>query len=150
MFIGIIGGGDCDSELSGMAEEVGREIAGKGAVLVCGGLGGVMEAAARGAKREGGTTVGILPGTDEKEANPYIDIPIVTGLGHARNVLVVRSSEVLIAIGGRYGTLSEIAIALKLGKPVIGLRTWDIDQKIIRADSPREAAEKAVSLCLDT
>ena len=114
---------------------------GKGSVMK---LGGVMEAASRGAKFEGGTTIGILPGIEAKEANPYIDIPIVTGLGHARNVLVVRSSETLIAIAGGYGTLSEIAIALKLKKPVIGLNTWDVDKNIIPAANAREAVEKAI------
>ena len=144
--IGVIGAGKCSSKAEMLAEEVGREIARKGALLICGGLGGVMEASARGAKQEGGVTVGILPGFSEEEANPYIDIPIVTGLSHARNVLVVRSSQALIAIEGGYGTLSEISIALKLRKPVIGLHTWDVSRQIIKAETPEEAVKKAISL----
>ncbi|MBW1839257.1 MAG: TIGR00725 family protein, partial [Deltaproteobacteria bacterium] len=104
--IGVIGAGQCSSEIEKLAEEVGKEIARNKAVLVCGGLGGVMEASARGAKQEGGNTIGILPGVSFEDANPFIDIPIVTGLSHARNVLVVRSSHALIAIEGGYGTLS--------------------------------------------
>jgi hypothetical protein len=143
--IGVIGTGHCSEEAALMAEEVGREIARSRALLICGGLGGVMAAAARGASEEGGTTVGILPGALMEEANPHITIPIVTSMSHARNVVVVRSSHVLIAIEGGYGTLSEIAIALKLGKPVIGLHTWDVSSKIIEAASPQEAVRLALS-----
>ena len=146
MQIGVIGAGQCSYEGERMAEEVGREIARSQATLVCGGLGGVMEAASRGAKREGGLTVGILPGDTKDQANPHIDVPIVTGLGHARNVLVVRASDVLIAIEGGYGTLSEIAIALKLKKPVVGLNTWDVSKEIVKAANPQEAVSLAVSL----
>jgi hypothetical protein len=145
--IGVIGAADCSSEGASLAFQVGKLLAQHGAVLVCGGLGGVMESAARGAKESGGSTVGILPGTDLSEANPFIDIKIVTGLSHARNILVVRSSEVLIAIEGGYGTLSEIAIALKLGKPVIGLNTWNIDPGIIQVKTADEAVAKALKLC---
>jgi uncharacterized protein (TIGR00725 family) len=106
---------------------VGRLVAGRGAVLVSGGLGGVMEAACRGAREAGGTTVGILPGSDRAAANPYVDVAVPTGLGEARNALVVRAADVLIAVGGGYGTLSEIALALKAGKRVIGLGTWEIE-----------------------
>jgi len=144
--IGVIGAGECSQEGMMLAEEVGREIAVKGAVLICGGLGGVMEAAARGAKQEGGVTVGILPGFSAKDANPSIVIPIVTGLSHARNVLVVRSSQALIAIEGGYGTLSEISIALKLGIPVVGLHTWAVSENIITVEAPKEAVKKAISL----
>lgn len=144
--IGVIGAGQCSPEVEKVAEDVGREIAKHGAILVCGGLGGVMEASARGAKIEGGTTVGILPDISFEDANDYIDIPIVTGLSHARNVLVVRSSHVLIAIAGGYGTLSEIAIALKLKKPVVGVRTWDVSKDIVVVESPREAVENAMRL----
>lgn len=145
--IGVIGAGQCSPEAEKLAEEVGREIALNKATLVCGGLGGVMEASARGAKQEGGNTVGILPGFSFKDANPFIDIPIVTGLSHARNVLVVRSSHALIAIEGGYGTLSEIAIALKLGKPVIGLRcTWEVSKEIITVETAQEAVKRAISL----
>jgi uncharacterized protein (TIGR00725 family) len=129
-----------------LAEEVGREIAKKKALLICGGLGGVMEASARGAKKEGGVTIGILPGFSFEDANPFIDIPIVTGLSHARNFLVVRSSQAIIAVEGGYGTLSEIGIALKLRKPVVGLRTWDISKKIVTVETPEDAVEKAISL----
>ena len=144
--IGVIGAGQCSSEIEKLAEEVGKEIARNKAVLVCGGLGGVMEASARGAKQEGGNTIGILPGVSFEDANPFIDIPIVTGLSHARNVLVVRSSHALIAIEGGYGTLSEIAIALKIGKPVIGLRTWMISEEIITVETPQESVKRAIDL----
>jgi hypothetical protein len=151
-FIGVIGGGQCSDEEGKMAEEVGREIAKRGAILVCGGLGGVMEAAARGAEAEGGKTIGILPGSQREQANPYIQIPIVTNLGHARNIIVVLSSQAVIAIGGSYGTLSEIAFALQHNIPVIGLKTWSIskqgkeDTSIILATTPKEAVEKALSV----
>jgi len=152
MIIGVIGAGFCSAEIAALAEEVGREIARRGAVLVCGGLGGVMEAACRGAKAEGGLTIGILPGTNRHEANPYVDIPIVTGLGEARNVIVVRTAQAVIAVAGEYGTLSEIAYALKFGIPVIGLRTWQLFQggkerrDIVVASNPKEAVEKAIAL----
>jgi uncharacterized protein (TIGR00725 family) len=144
--IGVIGAGQCSLEIESLAEEVGREIAKKKALLICGGLGGVMEASARGAKKEGGVTIGILPGFSFEDANPFIDIPIVTGLSHARNFLVVRSSQAIIAVEGGYGTLSEIGIALKLRKPVVGLRTWDISKKIVTVETPEDAVEKAISL----
>jgi uncharacterized protein (TIGR00725 family) len=119
---------------------VGRELASRGVVLVCGGLGGVMEAACRGAKESGGRTVGILPGADRSAANPYVDVAIATGLGEARNALVVRAADALIAVGGGYGTLSEVALALKAGKRVVGLGTWDIEG-VVAADSPEAAVE---------
>jgi hypothetical protein len=144
--IGVIGAGSCPTETAQVAEGVGREIARRGGVLICGGLGGVMEAAAKGAKQAGGLTVGILPGSSFADANPYIDIPIVTDLGHARNALVVHSSRAVIAVTGGYGTLSEIALALKLNKPVIGLNSWDIDARIIRALHPVEAVTKAYEM----
>lgn len=142
--IGVIGAGECSEDERRLAEQVGREIAKAGAVLVCGGLGGVMEASAKGAKAEGGITVGILPGFEPSTANPYIDIKVVTGLSHARNIVVVRSSDALIAIGGGYGTLSEIAIALKLNKPVIGMDTWEISPSIVRTKDAREAVKIAM------
>lgn len=144
--IGVIGAGRCSLNIEQLAEEVGREIAKEKAILICGGLGGVMEAAARGAKKEGGVTVGILPGFSFEDANPFIDIPIVTGLSHARNVLVVRSSQAIIAIEGGYGTLSEIGIALKLKIPMVGLRTWDICKQIVTVETPRDAVKKAICL----
>jgi uncharacterized protein (TIGR00725 family) len=146
MQIGVIGAGQCSSSVEKTAEEVGKEIAKHKAVLICGGLGGVMEAAARGAKLEGGLTVGILPGTSKESANPYIDVSIVTDIGHARNVLVVRSSDALIAVEGSYGTLSEIAIGLKLKKPIVGLNTWGISKEIIQAKNAKEAVSIAISL----
>lgn len=140
--VAVIGGRRTEKALLREAEEVGRLIAGNGAVLVCGGLGGVMEAASRGAKAEGGLTVGILPQNDAKAVNQYIDIPIVTGLGIGRNVVIARTADALIAVGGEYGTLSEIAFALQMGKPVIGIRTWDI-KGVIPAENAGEAVEKA-------
>jgi len=144
--IGVIGNSVCSEEVIQIAEEVGREIARRKGVLVCGGLTGVMEAVARGAKAAGGLTVGIIPGNRASDANSYIDIPIVTGLGYARNVLVVQSSEVVIAIRGKYGTLSEIACALQFGIPVVGLQTWEVSPDIIQASNPAEAVIKAFDL----
>jgi uncharacterized protein (TIGR00725 family) len=150
--IAVIGGGQCTRKEARLAEEVGRELARRGAVLVCGGLGGVMEAACRGAGAEGGTTIGILPGEDSHTANPHVQIPIATGLGYARNIAVVRSARAVIAVGGSYGTLSEIGYALQGGTPVIGLETWSLsrngrnDSSIIPAKSPAEAVDRALDL----
>ncbi len=152
MIIAVIGGSSCSTEEAQMAEAVGRELAKRGATLICGGLGGVMEAACRGAASEGGVTVGILPGDRGKTANPYVQIPIVTGMSYARNVIIVKSAQAVIAIGGSYGTLSEIAHALQNGIPVIGLNTWALsrngqeDNSINLAQSPAEAVEKAFAL----
>jgi uncharacterized protein (TIGR00725 family) len=152
IFIGVIGGGDVPAQITKLAEEVGREIARQGAALVCGGMGGVMEAACKGASAEGGLTIGILPGDNRETANQYVKIPIVTGIGYARNVAVVKSSQAIIAIDGSYGTLTEIGYALQSGIPVIGLKTWSMsingheDKKIIRAENPKDAVEKAVEL----
>jgi uncharacterized protein (TIGR00725 family) len=145
VYFGVIGAGDCPADVYRLAEEVGERIAKAGAVLVCGGLGGVMEAACRGAKKEGGTTVGILPGIDKSQANSYIDFPIVTGLGEGRNLLVIRNSDVVIALPGEYGTLSEIGFCLKLGKPIVGLSTWDVSESIIKAKNPEDAVKIALS-----
>jgi uncharacterized protein (TIGR00725 family) len=145
IFIGVIGAGVCSDQVSRLAGEVGEEIAKAGAVLVCGGMGGVMEAACKGAKRQNGVTVGILPGTDKSQANAFVDYPIATGLGEGRNLLVVRNSDAVIALPGEFGTLSEIAFSLRLGKPVVGLSTWQVSDKIIQA---KNAAE-AVSIALD-
>ena len=145
--IGVIGAGSCGEEISSIAYEVGRLIALNGGILVTGGLGGVMEAASRGAKEAGGLTVGILPGVSREEANPYVDIPVVTGMSHARNVIVVRSAQSVIAISGEYGTLSEIAIALKLGKPVIGINTpWGDIKGVRKVNTPEEAVHMAFEL----
>jgi len=152
VIVAVIGGGQCSAEEVEMAEAVGRELARRGAVVICGGLGGVMEAVCRGAANEGGLTVGILPGDDPTEANPYVQIPIATGIGHARNVAIVRSAQAIIAIDGDYGTLTEIAFALKYGVPVIGLNTWFLSRNkeendsIIRVTSAVEAVDKALSL----
>lgn len=121
--IGVIGAGQCDPALYQLALDVGRGIARRGAILVCGGLGGVMEAAARGAAAEGGLTLGILPGPSTQDANLYIRVPVATDMGQARNVIIVHTADALIAVAGGAGTLSEIGHALKVGKPVIGLQT---------------------------
>ncbi len=125
-YVGVIGAGECDDSLAQMAKEIGQGIARMGAILICGGLGGIMAAACEGARQEGGLTVGILPGTHRGEANQFVDIEIVTGIHEARNLIIIRTADVLVAIGGSYGTLSEIGFALKMNKPVIGLKTWDI------------------------
>lgn len=142
--IGVIGAGHEDASLNALAEETGRLIARANAVLVNGGLFGVMQASSKGAKAEGGTTVGLLPGLDPKAANPYIDIAVPTGLGEGRNLLIVRAADALIAIGGGYGTLSEIALGLKTGKPVVGLSTWDVSDDVAKAGTPEEAVHKAL------
>ena len=144
--IGVIGAGECGDEILRFAEEVGQKVAGRGGLLICGGLGGVMEAAAKGAKKAGGTTIGILPGTTAHDANPYIDIPIVTGMGEAQNVIIVRTAEVVIAVSGGPGTLSEIAFCLKLGVPVVGIKTWEIDPAIHHVETPEEAVDLAFRL----
>ena len=152
MIIAVIGNSSCSPEEAKLAESVGDLLAQQSATIVCGGLGGVMEAACRGAKSKGGLTVGILPGEDSSMANHWVDIPVVTGLGEARNVAVVKSAQAVIAIGGSYGTLSEIAYALKSSIPVIGLNTWSLsrngqgDDSIIRVQSATEAVDKAISL----
>jgi len=141
--IAVVGAGSAEADTLNTAEAVGRAIAERGAMLVCGGLGGVMEAAAKGAKSAGGTTIGILPQPYRHDANPYIDVPIATGFGEGRNVFIIRTADVVIAVGGEYGTLSEIALALKSGKAVIGLGTWDI-KGILKADSPEHAVDLAL------
>ncbi len=141
MQIGVIGAAECDRDIEKTAEETGRLIAKSGAVLVCGGRGGVMEAACRGATKGGGMTAGILP--DRSSGNPHLDVVIRSNLGIARNALVTGSSDAVIAIGGAYGTLSEIAMALKEGTAVFGLDTWDIPG-IVVCKNPEEAVSKAV------
>jgi uncharacterized protein (TIGR00725 family) len=147
--IGVIGGTAAGEEILQMAEETGRLIAEHGCFLICGGMAGVMEAAAKGAKEAGGTTIGILPHTDRHEANPYIDVPIATGFGEGRNLVIIRTADILIAIDGEYGTLSELAFALKMNKPVIGLKTWDIPG-IIEAGTPMEAVSIAMRMLGET
>jgi uncharacterized protein (TIGR00725 family) len=137
--IGVIGGAVCSPEIYEIACDVGREIATNGFALVCGGLGGVMEAACQGAKKAGGITIGLLPTSDKKDANPYCDLVIPTGLGHARNVLVVHASDAIIAVDGEAGTLSEIAIALKIGKPIVGIKSWELEGRVPQTERGHEA-----------
>lgn len=141
--IGVIGGAKPDNESRQTAFKLGQLIAEKGAILVCGGLSGVMEAASRGAKQSGGLTVGILPGISPKDANQYIDIAIATGLGYSRNSLVAMNSDVLIAVDGQYGTLTEIAYGCIYRKKIIGIGTWDIES-VIKADTAEEAIDLAL------
>jgi uncharacterized protein (TIGR00725 family) len=152
IFIGVIGGNEVSKGTYRLAQEVGEEIARCGAVLICGGMQGVMEAACKGASNAGGLTIGILPGDNREGANPYVQVPIVTGIGYARNVAVVRSSQAIIAIDGSYGTLTEIGYALQAGILVIGLGTWSLaingkaDKNIIPAKNAKDAVNKALKL----
>jgi len=150
-----MGAGECSTDISSQAEEVGRLIAQQGAILICGGHRGVMEAAAKGAKAAGGLTVGILPESDDKSANPYIDVPIVTGMGDGRNVINILSSQAIIAISGGYGTLSEIALALKSRTPVVALCSWSLSSPLrsfsnepllYNVAGPEEAVSQAIEL----
>lgn len=139
--IAVVGGSVIKSEkIRQISFDTGREIAQRGYVLVCGGMGGVMEEAAKGAKSIGGLVIGILPGKDTTEANPYIDIPIVTAMSHARNAIIVRSADCVIAIDGEYGTLSEIALAKVINKPVFGIETWEIEG-VIKVKNAKEAID---------
>ena len=152
MIIAVIGDSACSIEEAKLAETVGEQLAQRGATIICGGLGGVMEAVCHGARSKGGLTIGVLPGEDSSMANPWVDIPIATGVGYARNMAVVKSAQAVIAIGGNYGTLSEIAYALKRGIPVIGLNTWSLsrngqeDVSIIRVSNATEAVDNAIAL----
>ena len=155
MIISVIGSSKpATEEHVELAEAVGRELANRGVMVVCGGLTGIMEAVCRGAKSAGGTTIGILPGHAASNANNYVDIPIVTGMGYSRNVIVVYSGSAVIAVGGAYGTLSEIGHALSEGIPVVGLKSWPlsrngdgqpIDGDIIQASDPVDAVDKALA-----
>jgi uncharacterized protein (TIGR00725 family) len=151
-YVAVVGPGVATTDEDAMAEEVGRLLARADAIVVNGGSTGVMEAASRGAASEGGTVVGILPGFDRAEANPYVTIALPSGMGEMRNALIARTADVLIAVGGEFGTLSEIAFALKIGKPVVGLRSWDLVRRgeavagIEPADSPERAVELALRL----
>ncbi len=150
--IGVIGGSAATPEEASLAEAVGRRLAEAGAILICGGQEGVMEAACRGAWEAGGLTIGVLPGTDRADANPYVSIPIVTGIGHARNIIIAYTAQAVIAIGGSYGTLSEIAYSLAFDTPVVGLRTWSMEREshvrvpVIRTTGPEDAVEQALGL----
>jgi uncharacterized protein (TIGR00725 family) len=151
-YVAVSGGGQADEETCRRAEEVGRELARRGAVVVTGGLGGAMEAACRGAKAEGGMTIGILPSDDRADANPWVDVAVPTGLGEGRNALVVRAADAVVAVAGEFGTLSEIALALRLGRPVVGLHTWELVrdgrpvEAVVAVSTPAEAAETALAL----
>jgi uncharacterized protein (TIGR00725 family) len=151
MYIAVIGGQVCTPEEEQLARELGRLIAEGGHVLICGGLGGVMEAACRGAKDAGGTTVGILPGAFRSDANPSVDIAIATDLGQCRNAVIVRTADAVIAVGGEYGTLSEIAMAMKMGKKVVAISSWALarsgqtEEKLIEAPDPETALRLATS-----
>jgi len=152
IYIAVVGAGSCGAEDAALAEEVGRRLAEAGATLVCGGLGGVMEAACRGSMAKGGMTVGLLPNDGRQSANPYVRVAIPTGLGEARNALVVRAADAVIATRGEFGTLSEIALALKIGKPVVGLDTWELSKRgrrtdpIVRAGCAQQAVDTALEL----
>ena len=151
MIIGVIGEGTARPHIAELAEQVGRELALRGVTIVCGGLGGVMLAACKGAKSAGGTTIGILPGDNPLGGNEYVDIPILTGMGYARNVIVAKTGMAVIAVGGAYGTLSEIGHALGEDIPVIGLKTWELsrsgssDTSITVATDPADAVDKAIA-----
>jgi len=150
--IGVLGPHNCTEADYALGVEVGERLAEAGATVVCGGLDGMMEASAKGAKSKGGLTVGVLPGESEEDANAYVDVAIPTGLGVLRNVLLVSSCDAVIAVRGRYGTLSEIAFALRLGIPVVGLHTWNLvrdgktDEGIHIAESPEQAVKSALEL----
>jgi uncharacterized protein (TIGR00725 family) len=146
LLITVAGASRCDEATASLARRVGREIALRGGVLICGGLGGVMEAAAAGAREADGLTVGILPGESADDANPHIVVPIATGMGEARNVVNVRAADAVVAVAGSYGTLSEVAHALKMGIPVVSLSSWEVSDEVVRADSPEEAVARAFEL----
>jgi uncharacterized protein (TIGR00725 family) len=152
VYVAVCGAGEPTAEEAAWAEEIGRAVARAGAVLVCGGLGGVMDAAARGVESAGGTSIGILPGSGRDAASEHLTVAIATGLGEARNALVVRAADVVIAVGGEFGTLSEIALAVKMGIPVVGLGTWELSkagraaEAIVRAANPEEAVAVAMGL----
>jgi len=147
--IAVIGGAETTKKNLRIAEEVGRLIARSGNYLVTGGMGGVMEAASRGAKSGHGLVLGIIPSTDKGSANDFVDIPIVTGMNQARNIIITRTCDCAIAIDGKYGTLSEIAFCLMFGIPVIGISTWRIEAPIIHVATAEEAVRKALELVAD-
>lgn len=145
-YVAVVGPGEAEPWALDAAERVGAELGAAGAVVVCGGLGGVMEAACRGAQGAGGATVGLLPGEDRSVGNAWLSVAIATGLGELRNGLVVRAADAVVAVSGGFGTLSEVALALKLGRPVVGVGTWDIDAPVIRIAEPEAAARRALEL----
>ncbi|MBW2061405.1 MAG: TIGR00725 family protein [Deltaproteobacteria bacterium] len=146
--VAVCGAGACEPDVHDLAQQTGQLLARRGAILICGGLGGVMAAAAQGAKEAGGLTVGILPGPDREAANPYIDLSLATGLGHVRNAVIVRAAQAVIALPGEAGTLSEVALGLKMGRPVVGLRAWGEIKGVLPASSPAEAVDLALSQAL--
>ncbi len=144
--IAVVGTGEDDPEARKAAAVLGRMIAKEGWALVSGALGGVMEASCKGASEANGLTIGILPGSDPAEANPYVEVVIASGMGEMRNSLIVRAASAVVAVGGGYGTLSEVALALKTGKPVIGINTWEVSEEIIKANDPKEAISRLKEL----
>jgi len=150
VYVAVIGPGDATADEERDAEVVGRELADAGAVVLSGGLGGVMAAACRGAQEAGGLTVGLLPGGERSAANPWVTVAIPTGMGELRNGLIARAADALVAIGGGFGTLSEIALALRLGRPVVGLGTWDIAAPVARVHDARAAARRALELVTES
>ena len=149
--VGVIGASRASEELSAAAEEVGEELASRGAAIVCGGLTGIMESVCKGAQRKGGVTIGIIPSDSKDDANPYVQIPIATGIGMARNAIIIKTADVVIAVGGQYGTLSEIGYALNMGKTVVALRSWRLERaldepiaNLIHVDEPKEAVDIAL------
>jgi uncharacterized protein (TIGR00725 family) len=146
--IAVVGAGKCSKKLRDQAADIGRYIAEHGGVVICGGLGGVMEGAARGAKEAGGVTIGIIPSDNRADANEFIDYVIPTGFGEARNIIVVRTADAVIALPGKYGTLTEMAFALLAGKPVISVSAWKLGDEITQIEDPVEAAKVALELAL--
>jgi len=142
LYVAVIGGYDCTPQQALLAEEVGERLAQAGAILVTGGRRGVSEAACKGAKRCGGMTIGILPSSDYREANPFVDHAICSGIGEARNTIIVMTADGIIAFPGKFGTLSEMAFALLEKKPVVSLGSWDVSPLVTKVDSPQEAVEK--------
>ncbi len=149
LIIAVVGAGKCSKKLRDMAAEVGKYVAENDGVLVCGGMGGIMEGAARGAKEAGGTTIGILPTDNREDANEFIDYVIPTGFGEARNIMVVRTADAVVAFPGKYGTLTEMAFALHAGKPVVSVKAWKLGDEIHHVDGPIEAAELAMKLAAE-
>ena len=145
-YVSVVGSGTAAGETYDLAWEVGRLVARRGGIVVCGGLGGVMEAAARGATENGGTAIGVLPDEDRGRANGYLSFSVATGIGQARNLAVVCSGDVVVAVGGEYGTLSEVGLALKVGRPVVSLGSWDLGDHVTAAGTPPEAVGAAFGL----
>ena len=145
-YVSVVGSGTATGDLYEKAREVGRLVAARGGTVVCGGRSGVMEAAARGATEAGGVAIGILPDEDRGQANEHLSYSIATGTGHARNLAVVCSGDAVISVGGEYGTLSEMGLALKVGRPVVALESWDLGTHVAVASSPEEAVEAAFGL----